>query len=65
MNDTHPTLNCPTCQKTVHWTDEFPYRPFCSKRCQQIDFGDWAMERHSIPGEPAPDVEDDGEYREH
>ncbi|MCK9468339.1 MAG: DNA gyrase inhibitor YacG [Porticoccaceae bacterium] len=65
MNDKPATLNCPTCKKTVLWTEEFPFRPFCSKRCQQIDFGDWAMERHSIPGEPSIDLEDDGEYQEH
>jgi len=29
-------------------TEEFPYRPFCSRRCKDIDFGDWAMERHAI-----------------
>ncbi len=50
-------LNCPTCKKPVQWTEAFPFRPFCSKRCQQIDFGDWAMERHGIPGEPALDEE--------
>ena len=44
-------LNCPTCGNPVQWTDEFPYRPFCCKRCQLIDFGDWAAEKHSIPGE--------------
>ncbi|MDP2286545.1 MAG: DNA gyrase inhibitor YacG, partial [Pseudohongiella sp.] len=25
---------------------------FCSERCKLIDFGEWANERHSIPGEP-------------
>ncbi len=49
------TLPCPTCGKTIEWSEEFPHRPFCSKRCQQIDFGDWALEKHSIPGEPAFD----------
>lgn len=53
MNDSSLALNCPTCKAVVYWTDEFPYRPFCSQRCKTIDFGDWAMERHSIPGEPA------------
>lgn len=59
MSDKDPiTLNCPTCRKIVAWTDEFPYRPFCSKRCQQIDFGDWAMEKNAIPVEDGPDFED-------
>jgi len=52
-------LNCPTCGNPVQWTDEFPYRPFCCKRCQLIDFGDWAGEKHSIPGEPASNPEQD------
>jgi len=51
MTDSAPKINCPTCHKTVIWNDESIYRPFCSKRCQQIDFGDWASENHSIPGE--------------
>lgn len=45
-------LQCPTCKKTVLWNDDFPHRPFCSERCQRIDFGDWATESYSIPGEP-------------
>ena len=42
-------LQCPTCKKTVEWNDKFPHRPFCSKRCQLIDFGDWAEEKNRIP----------------
>lgn len=49
------TVNCPTCQKIVPWNEEQVYRPFCSKKCQLIDFGDWAAERHSIPAEEPPD----------
>lgn len=45
-------LSCPTCKKTVLWHEDFPYRPFCSERCQRIDFGDWASESYSIAGEP-------------
>ncbi|MGD8175489.1 DNA gyrase inhibitor YacG [Marinimicrobium sp. ARAG 43.8] len=57
------TLNCPTCGKTVRWTDAFPYRPFCSERCKLIDLGEWASENHKIPGEPViPDPEDDSGY---
>ncbi|MGV3591927.1 MAG: DNA gyrase inhibitor YacG [Gammaproteobacteria bacterium] len=49
------TVNCPTCQKIVPWTEEQVYRPFCSRKCQLIDFGDWANERHAIPAEEPPD----------
>lgn len=44
-------VNCPTCQKIVPWGEESPFRPFCSKQCQLIDFGDWAAERNTIPVE--------------
>ncbi len=43
-------LQCPECKKPVHWNDKFPHRPFCSARCQQLDFGDWANEAIRIPG---------------
>ncbi len=42
-------------------TPAFPQRPFCSRRCQLIDLGEWASEGHAIPGEPVPpDMLDDG-----
>ena len=47
------SFNCPTCQQAIVWSDDFPHRPFCSARCKQIDFGDWATERFSIDGDPA------------
>lgn len=46
---------CPNCRCPVPWSEASPFRPFCSKRCQMADFGDWAMERHRIP-ETEPDV---------
>ncbi len=46
------TVDCPTCKKPVAWTEDNIYRPFCSKRCKLIDFGEWASERNSIPGDP-------------
>jgi len=48
-------VDCPTCKAAVEWNDHSPYRPFCSERCKQIDFGDWATERFSIAGEPSLD----------
>ena len=55
----HRTVNCPTCQQEVAWTEQSVYRPFCSKRCKLIDFGDWAAERHTIPGKPVfPEADD-------
>jgi endogenous inhibitor of DNA gyrase (YacG/DUF329 family) len=42
---------CPQCRKPVQWRADNPWRPFCSERCKMIDLGDWASEKHSIPGE--------------
>lgn len=42
-------VNCPTCGKIVIWGEQSPYRPFCCKRCQLIDLGEWADEEKRIP----------------
>ena len=46
---------CPSCKKQVAWQDN-PFRPFCSERCKNLDFGDWILEKHRIE----PDPDDDG-----
>lgn len=46
------TVSCPTCKKTVAWTAEQTFKPFCSERCKLIDLGEWAMEEKRIAGEP-------------
>jgi uncharacterized protein len=46
-------VKCPTCQKPVEWSVNSPYRPFCSKRCQLIDLGDWANEENRLPSNEA------------
>ncbi|MCG8413210.1 MAG: DNA gyrase inhibitor YacG [Pseudomonadales bacterium] len=58
---TTKSVNCPTCQKAVQWSEDNEFRPFCSQRCQLIDFGDWATEKHSIAGEPFYPVDKDEE----
>ncbi len=40
---------CPNCKTTVVWNTEATYRPFCSKKCQLIDLGEWADEEKTIP----------------
>ncbi|HEY0634523.1 MAG TPA: DNA gyrase inhibitor YacG [Gammaproteobacteria bacterium] len=44
---------CPTCKKSVEWSEQQKWRPFCSERCKLIDLGEWASETHRIPCEPA------------
>ncbi|NQV70337.1 MAG: DNA gyrase inhibitor YacG [Pseudohongiella sp.] len=53
------SVDCPTCHKQVEWTEKSEFRPFCSKRCKLIDFGDWASEKISIPGEANYPVTDE------
>lgn len=47
-------VSCPICKKRVIWSEQSPYRPFCSKRCQLIDLGEWAAEEKRIPTEESP-----------
>lgn len=47
MSDTI-TVSCPTCHKMTIWEEKNIYRPFCSKRCQLIDLGEWASEEKRI-----------------
>lgn len=54
-------VNCPTCSKPVEWSEQSPWRPFCSKRCHLIDLGEWASEGHRIKGDPHSPFSDDNE----
>jgi endogenous inhibitor of DNA gyrase (YacG/DUF329 family) len=52
-------VNCPSCAKQVEWSPTSIHRPFCSKRCQLIDLGQWAEEEHKITtsvAEPSPEL---------
>ena len=42
-------MNCPLCQKPT----EPRYRPFCSKRCADVDLGRWFNGSYAIPAEDA------------
>ncbi len=44
-----PIFNrCPTCNKQLKWSEDNPFRPFCSERCKMIDLGAWADEEYKI-----------------
>ncbi len=44
---------CPICSaETVH-----RFRPFCSKRCADIDLGRWMKGNYRVPTDEAPDGE--------
>jgi endogenous inhibitor of DNA gyrase (YacG/DUF329 family) len=42
------TNNCRICKKALTGDDSLL---FCSKRCKDIDLGNWALERYFIPDE--------------
>lgn len=53
MSQSQPTVvKCPTCKTDVVWGEQSPYRPFCCKRCQLIDLGEWADEEKAIASTP-------------
>jgi endogenous inhibitor of DNA gyrase (YacG/DUF329 family) len=57
-------VRCPTCKREIAWSDEFPFRPFCSDRCRLIDLGAWLSEKHAIPDQAESDGDAVREDRE-
>lgn len=49
-------MSCPICKKDTDPT----YKPFCSKRCADVDLGRWMNESYAIPAaeEDTPDDEE-------
>lgn len=52
---TRSTAKCPICGKPRDDT----YRPFCSKRCADVDLGRWLHGSYAIP--VTEDADEDGE----
>ena len=53
-------MTCPICGgETRH-----AVRPFCSKRCADIDLGKWFSGAYSVPSQEPEDVEELEENRE-
>lgn len=38
-------MKCPICKQELTDTK---YRPFCSKRCADIDLGNWFTEKYTV-----------------
>ena len=52
-------VSCPVCGRPA----EAAYRPFCSRRCANVDLGRWFNEDYRIPAEETdgdPDGDSDG-----
>ena len=48
---------CPVCGKPAAQA----HRPFCSKRCAEVDLGRWLKGGYAVPGEPVGNI-DDGNF---
>jgi uncharacterized protein len=53
-------MPCPVCRKP----SDAKYRPFCSRRCADVDLGRWLNESYRVPADdeaepPEPDGPED------
>lgn len=53
---TQPTPKCPVCDSPR----TKKHRPFCSKRCADVDLGRWFTGAYAVPTEELPDEFDVG-----
>jgi hypothetical protein len=47
-------VSCPICKRP---TDP-AYRPFCSRRCADVDLGRWLTGSYSVPSDDPEDAEE-------
>lgn len=48
-------MSCPICgEDTIK-----PFRPFCSKRCADIDLGKWLNGSYAVPSQREEDVDEE------
>ncbi|MFY0638926.1 DNA gyrase inhibitor YacG [Maricaulis maris] len=47
-------MKCPICRQPA----DPEFKPFCSKRCADVDLGKWVSGSYAIPGEAADVAED-------
>jgi len=43
---------CPICGKPK----VAAHRPFCSKRCAEVDLGRWLKGQYALPGDPSDEI---------
>ena len=48
-------MACPMCERET----DAKYRPFCSKRCADLDLGKWRTGSYAIPGDVSEDDDPD------
>ena len=52
-----PPARCPICGAPT----EMAWRPFCSRRCADVDLSRWLKGAYSIPADPPEGAEDAGD----
>lgn len=45
-------IRCPGCGGPSVYAADNAFRPFCSARCKNHDFGAWASEHYAVPDRP-------------
>lgn len=58
---TSKIVQCPNCAGDSLFSNNNVYRPFCSERCKNMDFGAWASESFRMP---ADSPQDDQTFRD-
>ena len=54
LREISKSSHCPNCGKTTL----YKYRPFCSRRCTEIDLGHWLNEDYRVPLNDYDNIED-------
>lgn len=46
-------MNCPICERNT----EVEFRPFCSKRCADVDLWRWVNGSYAVPSQDPEDID--------
>jgi endogenous inhibitor of DNA gyrase (YacG/DUF329 family) len=52
-------VKCPRCGGDSIYAASNPFRPFCSERCKDVDFGAWATEGYRMNATPPKEGDGD------
>jgi len=56
-------VRCPSCGMQAPYSADNPSRPFCSARCRNADFGDWASENYRVESDKRSEADGDDPVR--
>ena len=57
MSANSKAAKCPICSKPA----EVEYRPFCSRRCADVDLQRWFTGRYAVPGAKVGETSEDAD----